>query len=269
VVRSSDVSACVDERMLVRDPGSLELPADIAASRAGQEHDQPWDRFVDPSKRGDEDIRTLDQLRLEALAPADTVLLERADDERVPGEPEARPCRGTALTRRDGKVLEVDSDRYEVDRARLDAGLQDEVAHLVVGHLDPRDAVRIRAESVERSVELRVARSSGPTVQVGGAESMARLEPPELERLEVAREEDGLPFGERSPARGADLIAGALGHRFELPRVLVDGPSGPLSDGEEPRVLRPRTRSHSHESPRDRASSRPRGLRKRHRSTSR
>ncbi len=46
------------------------------------------------------------------------------------------------------EVLEVDPDRDDVHCARLDARLENEVAHLSMRDLDPREALRRRAKRV-------------------------------------------------------------------------------------------------------------------------
>ena len=76
------------------------------------------------------------ELRLEPFAPADAVLLERADDERVSREPERRARGGAPLGVDEREVLEVDPDRDRVDALGLDAGREHELAHLGVRHLD-------------------------------------------------------------------------------------------------------------------------------------
>ena len=63
----------------------------VAARGAGEQHDELRHRAREPLDRVEQHVRPLDQLRLEPVAPADAVLLERADDEaRRPGSPSSR-----------------------------------------------------------------------------------------------------------------------------------------------------------------------------------
>ena len=59
-------------------------------------------------------------------------------------------------------------------------------------HVDALEAVGVAPERLERTVELRVARRAGATVEVGEAEPMRGAGPERVERCEVARVEDDL-----------------------------------------------------------------------------
>ena len=130
-------------------------------------------------------------------------------------------------------MLDVDSDRDHVHRARLDARLEHEVSHLLVRHLDPSEAIRRRAESVVRAVELRVAGRPRPSVEIRRGEAVRRLHPAGLQSLEVAREEDRLVGREPCPSGGSDVVPETSRGRFEMSRVLVHGPGRSLADSEE------------------------------------
>ena len=187
----------------------------------------------DPLECRNENVRPLHELRLEAFVPADAVLLERADHEGVRGQVERGTGCDAALRRDEWEMLDVDSDRDHVHRARLDARLEHEVSHLLVRHLDPSEAIRRRAESVVRAVELRVAGRPGPSVEIRRGEAVRRLHPAGLQSLEVAGEEDRLVGREPCPPGGCDVVPEPPRGRFEMSRVLVHGPGRSLADGEE------------------------------------
>ena len=84
---------------------------DVAARGAREQDVELGDVTARPAERRDEHVRALDQLRLEALAPADPVLLERPDDERVRGKPSAGTRGHAALGVDEREVLDVDPDR--------------------------------------------------------------------------------------------------------------------------------------------------------------
>src|SRR4029453_10111430 len=105
----------------IRDPEPLELTADVAASWSGEENVELRYVTVCARERGDEYIGALDELGLETLAPSDPILLERADDEGRGWKVECGSRSGATRPIDHWKMLDVDADRNDVHRARLDA----------------------------------------------------------------------------------------------------------------------------------------------------
>ena len=233
VVRRGQLAATLRHGVPIRDPAPLELAADVATGRPRKKHVQLGDLRRDSFEGSNENVRPLHELRLESFAPADAVLLERADHEGV-GRQVERRSRCVAVLRRDEReLLDVDSDRDHVDCARLDARLEHDLSHLLVGHLDPREALGRRAESVVCTVELRVAGRPRPSMEIRRGEAMRRLHPAGLQSLEMAGEEDRLLGCEPCPPRSTDVVPETSRGRFEMSRVLVHGPRRSLADGEE------------------------------------
>ena len=69
--------------------------AHVATRGAGEEHNEVVELSSRPVERLHEHIGAFDGLRLEAVLEADTVLLKRADDERVLWKPESPSCSPT------------------------------------------------------------------------------------------------------------------------------------------------------------------------------
>jgi hypothetical protein len=105
-------------------------------------------------QRAHEDVGTLDELRLVPLVPADTVFLERADDDRLPREAESPPRCSTLVVASEWEVLEVDADRDAMYALRRHSCFEDELVHLRVRYLDPVETPRTAAQRRERCVEL-------------------------------------------------------------------------------------------------------------------
>ena len=76
------------EHVAVRNPEPLQPGAHVASRGAGEQEHRLGDPLAQLLGDGEQHVRALDQLRLEPVAPADAVLLERADDERGLGKPE-------------------------------------------------------------------------------------------------------------------------------------------------------------------------------------
>ena len=194
-------------------------------------------------KRLEQHVRALDQLRLEALVPADSVLLERADDERCPRQPEGLACPDPLLGRSRVEHVDVDPDRDPVDFRRVDSRLQHDRLHVGVRDLDPVDVGMPAPQRVEAGVEL--GHSGGPraTVEVRDAEVVAALLKVLQEQREVAQMEDRLICDAVRPTRGpepdAQLIRGAL----ELARLVRQDPAGRLALDKKARVRRPGARA--------------------------
>ena len=101
VVRPASPSRSGSSRARTRIAASLEPAPDVAAGRPGEEDDElgrprPQTRSSAPTSTSG----PLIELRLEPVAPADAVLLERADDERVARERRAPPAPRRAARRR-------------------------------------------------------------------------------------------------------------------------------------------------------------------------
>ena len=78
----------------------LEPRLDISPSRPGQQDGELGNASVELLQRGQQHVRPLDQLRLEPVAPAHAVLLERADHECGLGHARARAARLRSTLRR-------------------------------------------------------------------------------------------------------------------------------------------------------------------------
>src|SRR5512134_3685200 len=122
--------------MPVRDAAPGELAPREATSGPGQQHDELWGARPKRLERGHEHVRALDQLGLQALAPPDSVFLERADDELLRAEIERAPRRRAAIGVDLREVLEIDADRNAEDARGIDAGREHEVVHLGMRHLN-------------------------------------------------------------------------------------------------------------------------------------
>ena len=192
----------------------------------------------DRSTRRDEHVRPFYELRLEPLAPADAVLLERADDEGVGREVELlrAPPRAQPRRRRAGSARDRSRSGSRGPRRRRPRR-QDEVAHLGVGDLDPREAVR-RAAAPRRPDRTPGSPAyPGRPCRYAVASRCVASRASAAERLEVARQEDALPRRTAPSPRG-DLVTEPApsppgGVRPRRPTTR------PLADREEPRVLGP------------------------------
>ena len=126
------------------------------------------------------------------LAPADAVLLERAHDERGLREAERAPRPRDAVGRAQRERLDVDPDRDAVHLLRRHPGLEHELLHLPVRHLDAVDLLVPPAHRVEARVELGHSWRARPAVEVREAQVVpATLEVVQQER-ELALVEDRL-----------------------------------------------------------------------------
>ena len=119
----------------MRNRAPLELCPNVAACEPGEEHDELGDRRVQPLEGCDEQVRPLDELRLEPLSQTDAVLLKRADDERRLRQAECLTCASPFIFAGERKAREVDADRDPEDLLRLDSGGKHDLVHLVVRHL--------------------------------------------------------------------------------------------------------------------------------------
>src|SRR6185437_15407171 len=138
---------------------------------------------------------------------------------------------GVELGRDEWKMLDVDSDRDDVDRTRFDASLEHELSHLLVGHLDPRKAIGRGAKRVVRTVELRVTGRPRPSMEIRRGKPKCRVRPARLQSLEVAGEKDWLVGREARPSRRSDVIPEPARRLLEVASVLVHGPGRSLADG--------------------------------------
>ena len=170
---------------------------------------------------------------------ADAVLLERADDERVRGQAEALAGRAAQLgRRRGGKCSRSMPIGMRCTRAGSTPAEDDDLLHLPVRHLDAREPRVIAPQRLERAVELRVARRPRPAVEVREAEPVRRARPARVERLEVARVEDGLAAGEPRPGGRREPVPGRGARRAETyARLVVERPAERVADDEEARVV--------------------------------
>src|SRR5207247_9481948 len=96
----------------------------IASRRPGEEHVQLGHGLLQELEGRDEHVRALDELRLEALAPADAVLLEGADDEAGRRQPERLARSRLRLGGYKREMLEGDPDRNPEDPFGSDARRQ-------------------------------------------------------------------------------------------------------------------------------------------------
>src|SRR5207248_10183152 len=90
------------------------------------------------------------------------------------------------------EVGKVDADRDQEDLGRLDAAREDELVHLRVRDLHPRQVAVMSPQDAECLVELRHAGCTGASVEVGGAERVARSLPRLAKEGELAAEEGRL-----------------------------------------------------------------------------
>ena len=109
----------------------------------------------------------------------------------------------------------------------------------------------IATQCLEGDIELRVARRAGSAVQVRSAEPVRRLEPTRMQRLEMARQEDGLIFCVPGPGRRRYVVVEPQRGRLEMTCILVHRPSRSLTDCEQAGVLRPRSCSYPDRPPRN------------------
>ena len=179
----------------------------------------------DALERRDEHVRALDELRLEALVPADAVLLERADDEGVRGQVERRRAAMRRSASTSGKCSRSIPIGMRAPRSarRPPRGRARASPRASPGSRAKRSGAD--AESLVSAVELRVPGRPGPPVQVRRGEPVRRLQPARLQRLEVAREEDRLVGRRTAPTRRRDVVAETARGRREVSRVLVDRPA--------------------------------------------
>ena len=139
-------SARLRRDVAVRDPSTLELAADVAAGRPGEQ---------------DEELRDRRRMRRSAATSTSGPLISfgsRPSPQPTPSfwnEPTTNAPSGSSSAPRatvralgvdEREVLDVDPDRDHVDRARIHPCLEHEVAHLGVRHLDPREPCGRRAE---------------------------------------------------------------------------------------------------------------------------
>ena len=101
----------------------LESLLDVPAGGPRQQHMQLGDQLAQPGERPHQRVRALDRLGLASLAPADGVLLEGADDERVLGQAELSAHRAAGLRRARAEVRELDADRDPEDLRGVDPAL--------------------------------------------------------------------------------------------------------------------------------------------------
>ena len=142
VVRTRQLVPRPQQQVTVRDAEALELLADIAAGRTGQQHEELRHRAAQPLEDADEHIRSLDELRLVAVPEADAVLEERADDERSRRNARTPRVRLHVLVASERKAREIDPDRDAEHLRRIDPGSEHELVHLGVRDLHPVDARR-------------------------------------------------------------------------------------------------------------------------------
>src|SRR5438876_6430685 len=132
--------------MAVGQTETLELPAYPAASRTRQEHEKL--RQSKPCAHGDQDVRSLDRLRLEAGAEADAVLLKRADDESSFGKLQFRARHAADVVVDEREALEIHTDWDAEHLRRLHTRREHELLHLTVRHLRAVDAGRMLPQRV-------------------------------------------------------------------------------------------------------------------------
>ena len=220
--------------------------SDVAPRRAREEHDQVGNAPREHRERVDEHVRPLDRLRLEAVAEPGAVLDERADDERLAGQPERSARRLPPGGVGEGERSELDPDRDAVNQVRRNPRREHELLELAVRDVNALEARGIPAKRLVGAVELREAGRSGPPVEVREPEPVGRPGPARVERGEVARVEDDLVTGGGRPVGSREPVARPAGDRGDVRRLVVERPGCVVAEHEQLRVRPPVPRSELH-----------------------
>jgi hypothetical protein len=224
------------------DAESGETGGDEPACRPGQQDEELRDVPHQALADVEEDVRPLDQLRLEPLAPADAVLLEGADDECRVRQPELPSSFRARRLVTPPEPRRVDADRDPEHLRGCDARPEHELLHRTVRHLHPVELLVSAPDGLVARVELGMPRRVRPTVEIRDPEPVARALEREPDQGELARVEDGLVTHAGDPAFGTDLDSERARDSRDLGRVVGDRPEVAVPGDEQPRMSRPRLR---------------------------
>ena len=184
-------------------PSRSSSRADVAARRSRQQHVER--RRPRPRRRSSAATSTSGPLTSFGSSPSPQPtpsFWNEPTTNASRGQAERRPRRRRgARRRRAGSARGRSRSGSRAPRAGSTPAASDEVAHLGVRHLDRGEAIRGRA----RASRTRGRTPGSPGVpgrpcRYAVAEPVRRLEPAGLQRLEVAREEDGLVARRTAPS---------------------------------------------------------------------